>query len=241
MTQHSTEPAAKTTRALLACGVAAGPIFVAVALTQAATRTGFEPARHPLSLLSLGGPGWIQISNFVLVGLLFVAAAAGLRKTLHHGAGAKWTPRLFATFGVSLIGGGVFVADPVYGFPLGTPPGGPQELSWHGILHGFAPAIGFLALSVACFVLARRFTATGSRGWAAYGYLTGVAVLVLSAVPMMSGNPEGNFLPMWAGMVLAFTWASATIARLRSTPADPPVSCDADVEPSAAAREPQPC
>ena len=37
------------TRALLACGVVAGPLFVAVGLAQLLTREGFDPTRHPLS------------------------------------------------------------------------------------------------------------------------------------------------------------------------------------------------
>jgi hypothetical protein len=50
----SGSPAAITTgtRALLASGVVAGPLFVAVALLQALTRDGFDLRRHPLSLLS---------------------------------------------------------------------------------------------------------------------------------------------------------------------------------------------
>ena len=44
----------KKTRALLACGVVAGPLFIAVAVLQALTRQGFDPSRHPLSLLSPG-------------------------------------------------------------------------------------------------------------------------------------------------------------------------------------------
>lgn len=57
-----------STRALLACGVVAGPLFIVVALIQAFTRSGFDPVRHPLSLLSLGDLGWIQITNFVVGG-----------------------------------------------------------------------------------------------------------------------------------------------------------------------------
>jgi Protein of unknown function (DUF998) len=75
----------KRTRALLACGVVAGPLFLAVALLQALTRDGFDLGRHPLSLLSLGELGWIQITNFVVAGLLSVAFAVGLRRVLHPG------------------------------------------------------------------------------------------------------------------------------------------------------------
>ena len=49
-------PTRQTTR-LLACGIVAGPLFLAAWLLQAFTRDGFDPTRHPLSLLSLGELG----------------------------------------------------------------------------------------------------------------------------------------------------------------------------------------
>jgi hypothetical protein len=60
-------------------GIVAGPLFLVVWALQAFTRDGFDPGRHPLSLLSLGDLGWIQIANFVATGALFVACAVGLR------------------------------------------------------------------------------------------------------------------------------------------------------------------
>lgn len=200
---------AQATRRLLAA-VAAGPLFIVVGLVQAFTREGFDPARHPLSLLSLGALGWIQIANFVIAGLLFAASASGMRHALHPGPGARWGPWLIRIFGLSLIAGGVFVADPAFGFPPGTPEGAPDRLSWHGIAHGVAPVLGFNALIAACFVLARRFATQRQRGWAVYSMATGVVVLVLSIWP----NFTMNFVPLWIAMVLGFGWASATAARL---------------------------
>jgi Protein of unknown function (DUF998) len=171
MTQKITAPArpsgatsetTRPTRALLACGVVAGPLFLVVALLQALTRDGFDPGRHPLSLLSLGELGWIQITNFVVAGLLSVAFAVGMRRVLHPGRGGTWGPLLFGTYWVGLIGGGAFLADPGAGFPPGAPAGAPEQLSWHGILHDAAHVLAFLALIAACFVLARRFAALGS-------------------------------------------------------------------------------
>ena len=48
---------ARLTERLLACGIAAGPLFLVVWAIQAFTRDGFDPARHPISLLSLGDLG----------------------------------------------------------------------------------------------------------------------------------------------------------------------------------------
>ncbi|GAT65964.1 hypothetical protein PS9374_01608 [Planomonospora sphaerica] len=80
-----------TTR-LQACGVAIGPVFLGVWLVQALTREGFDPARHPLSLLSLGDQGWIQVANFIAAGLLYLGFAAGVRRALHPGPGSTWAP-----------------------------------------------------------------------------------------------------------------------------------------------------
>jgi hypothetical protein len=200
--------------------VVAGPLFIMVGFIQAFTRAGFVLSDHPLSLLSLGDLGWIQISNFVAAGLLFVASAVGMRRALQPGPGATWGPRLVGVFGVSLIAGGVFVTDPAFGFPPGTPAGAPQQISWHGLVHGVAPVVGFLSLIVACFVFARRFAAFKQRGWAAYSAATGVVVLALSVWPSLGGNPEGRFGPMWVAMVLGFVWASVIALRLMTERAD---------------------
>jgi hypothetical protein len=74
-------------RNLLYCGIVAGPLFIAASLIQAFTRTGFDLARHPLSLLSLGSLGWVQIANFVVSGILYVLGAVGQRAALRQSRG----------------------------------------------------------------------------------------------------------------------------------------------------------
>ena len=66
------------TRTQLLCGAVAGPLFLFVVLIQDYTRPGFNPRLHPLSLLSLGEWGWIQILNFVVAGVLNLCYACGL-------------------------------------------------------------------------------------------------------------------------------------------------------------------
>jgi len=213
----SSETTTRVTRALLACGAVAGPLYVAVALLQVLSRDGFDLSRHPLSLLSLGDLGWIQITNFVVAGLLAVAFAVGLRRVLHPGRGGTWGPRLVGGYGVGLIAGGVFVADPALGFPPGTPAGipDPATWSWHGLLHAFAPPLAFLSLIVACFVLVRRFAALGQRGWAASSAATGVACLALTAWP----GQDGLSVRLAVAMVIGWAWVSVLAARLLADPA----------------------
>ena len=134
-------------------------------LAQGLVRDGYDFTRHPMSLLALGEGGWVQIASFVVSGGLMLACAAGLRRTLRDGPGARWAPRLIAAIGAGLIAAGVFTADPGAGFPAGAPEGAPV-LSWHGILHEVSHLIVVVAWIALCFVLRTRFASQGDRGWA---------------------------------------------------------------------------
>ena len=85
------------------------------------TREGFDVRIHAVSLLSNGSLGWVQITNFLVSGVLVVAGAIGARRVLREGRGATWGPILLACYGVGLIGAGIFVADPGRGFHPGRP------------------------------------------------------------------------------------------------------------------------
>jgi Protein of unknown function (DUF998) len=197
------------TKHLLTAGVVAGPLFVITVLVQELTREGFDPKRHPLSLLSLGDLGWLQITNFVVCGILAFASAFGLRRVLKPGQASTWGPILVGAYGIALIWGGVFVADPAFGYPLGTPDGQPEKLSWHGILHGIAPAAASIGLFIACFVFARRFLAEGARGWAIYSIVSAIASLLLTMVSF----PLADYRIMFAGGVIVWLWAAIVAGR----------------------------
>jgi len=197
---------ARAGRILLACGAVAGPLFVLVIVGQAVTRNGFDAARHPLSMLSLGRHGWIQTLNFLVCGLLVLASVAGLRRTLEPGTlGRVWGTRLLAVYGAGLVWAGVFRTDPALGYPPGSPDGNPVHVSWHGVLHNFAPVGVGLALSAACLVFARRFARDGRRGWALYSVLAPVAYLVLGFAAL----PVEDYRLMLVGGAVIWTWACA--------------------------------
>jgi hypothetical protein len=213
-TLAATPRTTSATRTLLTCGVVAGPLFVIVALLQAFTRAGFDLKRHPFSMLSLGDLGWIQIANFVIVGVLFTACAVGMRRVLRGRRGGTWGPLLIGAFGVSQIFGGVFLADPGLGFPPGAPEGQPASVSVTGIVHGLAFAVGMSSLIAAFFVLARRFAVEGDRGWARYSVASGILFVLLSGI----GVPSGDFRIVAVAIVIGWAWASLTAARLRAGP-----------------------
>jgi Protein of unknown function (DUF998) len=211
--------AAAKTRLLLLCGVVAGPLYVVVGLVQALTRDGFDITRHALSLLSNGPLGWIQISNFVVTGLLVIACAIGIRKTLKSDslsgatAGRLWGPLLLGVYGLGLIAAGIFVADPALGFPPGTPEGPPHNITGHGLRHFVSGGVGFLGLIASCFVFARRFAAVQQPAWAAYSLATGLIFFAaFFAIASGSGKVWINLAFCFA-VVLAWAWITAVAAR----------------------------
>ena len=212
MTTVTIAPARSATRLLLGAGIVAGPLFVITAGVQAATREGFDLSHQPLSLLSLGDLGWIQITNFILAGLLSLAFAVGVGRALVSGPGSRWAPRLLAVFGFGLIIGGVFVPDAALGYPIGTPDGYPSALSWHGMLHAVAPPLAFLALVAACLVVARRFSSEGRRGATVGTRIVAIACLLLS-VPFGPGFSWRLFL----AVALGFAWIAAFAGYLLTT------------------------
>ena len=200
-----TVPAARTrvtTSRLLAAGVVGGPLWVGSSLLQAFTRDGFDIRRHALSQLSLGDLGFLQVGTFLGAGALFVAAAVGARRA---GAGT-WLPRFLAAFGAGLLVAGAFPTDPGEEFPVGTPAGVPEQLSWHAQLHSvgfFLVMFGFAATAIAAAVWnARR----GSRRWAAVCALAPVAAAVVFLAPV--------FGPLTVRMAAAGTLEFALVTAL---------------------------
>ena len=217
----------------LVCGIVAGPLFVVVGLVQAFARQGFDLRDHNLSLLSNGQFGWIQITSFVVTGLLFVVCASGLMAVLASGRASKWGPRLVGLFGTGMVAAGVFVPDPAFGFPPGTPHGKPDSISWHGAVHYTVASLAFLALIAACFVFVRRFRALGQRGWMTSSALVGVLLIAgLAAVSSGSRSAPGN-ITFVAAALLGFLWVSALAMRLRSEA----TQATASQRPSPAARK----
>ena len=212
-----TPRAAGSTSALLTCGIVAGPLYIVVVVLQMLTRDGFDISRHPASMLSNGDQGWIQIANFAVSGLLFVAGAIGLHRVLGPaaGRGGIWGPRLIGVFGAGMVAAAVFSADPADGFPPGTPIGAPTMMSWHAAMHFLVAGIAFLALAAACFLFARRFRTARRRGWAAFSGVTGAAFLAgWSSIFALQGSRAAS-VAFALAIALTLTWTSLLAAHHR--------------------------
>jgi hypothetical protein len=198
------------TRSLLGWGIVAGPFYLLVGVVQGLVRDGFDFARHPLSVLANGPFGWIQTANFVLAGLMVIAAAVGFRRAL--GPAARGVTWCLAGYGAAMLVAAVFPADPVDGFPPGTPDGFPTSISTTGLLHFVAGALAFacLALSGLCaaWTMARR------SAWplAVFSLLSGLAV----GFGFFGGMalPVG-ILGIWFAVVVGWAWLAVTSFRLR--------------------------
>ena len=202
----------RAVRFLLACGLAAGPVYLVLALGQMLVRDGFDMRRHAVSHLSNGEYGWVQVASFLFTGARVVAGAAGTRRLLHPGRGGTWGPILLALYGIGLIGAGVFSADPAPGFPPGAEA---VPMTREGLLHFVFGAIGFYALIAACFVFARRYAFLKRPGWATYSAATGV-LFFLAFAALSSGQASATvMLAFYGAVALAWVWHAALSASLR--------------------------
>lgn len=203
---------ATSTRSLLGYGVVVGPFYLAVGLIQAFLRDGFDLMRHPLSLLANGPGGWIQTANFVLSGLMVLAAAVGFRRLL--GPKSRAVAWFLGAFGASMLVAAAFPADPVDGFPVGTPEGFPTSISTTGLIHFIAGALGFISLAVSCFFAASAMSRRNASSLSRLSLFCGVAIIVgFFGGPALSGTSVGT-LGIWFSVVVGWAWLAVTSLHL---------------------------
>jgi Protein of unknown function (DUF998) len=222
-------PGTLTTRTLLACGAIAGPLFTLAWVVEGATRAHYRPLRHPVSSLELGDFGWTQRANFIVAGLLTLALAIGLRRALRPLGGSTWGPLLVGAHAIGLLGAGIFVTDPVSGYPPGTPDHLQAYGSAHAALHDLFSVGTFVGLPVACLVMGRRFAGWAQRGWAIYSAATGLLfvagfVLASMAFNQVEGLVEFGGLFQRATITLGWTWLTLLAVHLLRGLPQPPTS-----------------
>jgi hypothetical protein len=169
-------------RLLLGCGIVGPLLFMTMFLVEGATRADYSPLRHPVSSLSIGELGWMQIANFIITGALLIAFALGVQRALRP---ATWGPLLLGLVGIGLIGSGIFVTDPLNGYSPGTVLV-PTTRTTHGVLHDLFGIPVFLGLPITCAVFGRLFRRLGQPGWASYSILSGVTMFVVF-IPARAG------------------------------------------------------
>ena len=181
---------------LPAAGVTGPTVFVLVFLVEGWLRPGYNPFDQYVSALSLGERGWVQITNFLFVGVCLLLFAAAISRVFPAGRASRAGPLLLGILGAGYLLSGPFVMD-----PPGTPP---DAMSWHGLAHGILGAIVFVLMPIVPFVYLRRFAGTPGWRWLwlptlVLGTITAVADIVFSVatkVPdlMAVASP-------WAGLL----------------------------------------
>ena len=128
-------------------------------------------------------------------------------------SGSKWIPRLIAIFGVGLVMAGIFLTDPMPGYPPGVTV---ARVTLHGALHQIGSLFAFGSLLIACFVAAHHlWHSTHWHRWALYSLASGLLMLAFLAgfgVAMGVHGPAG-LLERCAGS-LGLAWIALTSLRL---------------------------
>lgn len=203
---------AGSTRMLLLGGMIAGPIYLVTGTAQAMYRDGFDLMRHSLSVLANGPGGWVQVVNFVVAGLLVVGGAIGLRRAF--GRKARRFTLFLGLYGAGMLIAAVFRADPVDGFPPGTPLGPPTTFTTAGMIHFLAGTLGFISLAIACILAGRMLKRMGQPGLARLSLVSGQMVIVGffgGAAFAMSGG----VLAIWFAVIVGWTWLAVVCMRAR--------------------------
>jgi hypothetical protein len=202
----------------LALGGIVGPwlwTLIVVLLTvveyDTLTSFGWTPGRdngvnYPSSL-ALGHVGWIQMLNFVVLGLWTVALAVGLSRAIRPGLRARLGPAVLGVAGVGLI---------LTLFPTDHgPPDAPT--TWHGVVHTVAFGVALVPLLLAFFLLPTSFR--GDQRWRGYQWLCPVIGL-LALASLAFGSlllPESlSQVPFYMTMLVVFVGLTLIGLRLRS-------------------------
>ena len=207
----------------IACGVIAGPVFVATFTALGARRAGYDWRRHAVSSLAVAREGWGQRANFMLVGGLYCVAARGLVRSSSRVGEPAVVPALVCAAGVGLIGSGVFVTDPVAGFPpehAAGAVGATAEVAptRSGQLHNLCAIPIFVGLPAAALVDAGSAVRRREYGWAAC--CAGTAIGMASACALFGAAfggaptlvPRGGLFQR-ISIATGFGWLSALSIR----------------------------
>lgn len=207
------DTASAVTRSMLGWGVLAGPIYLAVGLLLAATRTGFDLGEHPLSLLMLGDGGWMQRTNLLFSGLICAVAALGFWRAMNRDGSSSLAPVLLFGFAIGLVGSGIFAPDPVNGFP----PGAESEVTASGLLHLAFGTFQFVCLAVGCILTGRWAARRGDSGWSRYAQVSGAVILVGFVGGAALSQSSAGVVLLWITVVAGYSWIAATSVYLWKT------------------------
>jgi hypothetical protein len=141
---------------------------------------------------------------------MVIAAAVGFARVLRPARAVSW---FLGGFGASMLVAAVFRADPMDGFPVGTPVGPPTTISTTGLVHFAAGTIGFVSLAISCFLAARALWRT-APSFARVSLIAGVGILLGFFGGAALGSGSGNVLGIWFSVVVGWAWLAIVSLHL---------------------------
>ncbi len=209
------------TKALLICSAITCPLFMIAVFIEGATRVGYNSFLYPLSSLSIGDIGWTQISNFIITGILLIIFSVGIKRVFNSNQEKFRGPLLIKLVGIGLVGAGIFITDPIFGYPTDMPLV-LRQFTLHGHLHDAFSMLVFVCLPWTCFVFRKPFLAKGENGWAMYSSITGFSMIATFILASM-GFKQLPGLVDYAGIfqrlciTIGLTWVSLLSLHLLKT------------------------
>ena len=160
-------------------GILAPVIFVGVFTVEGILRSGYDPLKMYISALSLGNRGWIQISNFLILGFLLFIFTLGLSKEFQTGKASRGG--IITLYVISAL---FFISGPFVMDPTETPA---DQMSVHGLIHGLSGGIVFTIMPIIIFIFLRRFVSDANwqsfRWWTlTLGIIEALGVVVFTYV-----------------------------------------------------------
>jgi hypothetical protein len=175
-------------------GIIAPVLFVGLFTIEGLLRSDYNPMSMYVSALSLGAFGWIQIINFLVLGLLLSFFTFSVVSEFKNAS--KAGPALLFLSSFCFFFSGPFIMD-----PMGTIQ---TNMSIHGMIHGILGGIVFLLMPATCFVFFRRFRKDPKwhflKWWTFIaGIIISIAVITLTIV---TKNPslQQSFID-WLGLI----------------------------------------
>lgn len=213
-------------RAQILCGALAGPLFITAFTAIGATRRGYDWRRYPVSSLAIGRQGWQQRANFILAGVLYSCAAAGLRRCGRRRIGPRAVPALIAGSGIGLIGSGLFNTDYVGALlregpdvkPRGPADAAPARPTRTGQMHNLCGIPVFADIPIAGLASAATAVWSGDYRWACYSagsstVMAGSFLLVGAAIRGHSRLTGKSGLLQRISIATGLGWLSALSLR----------------------------
>lgn len=142
-------------RTLVGIGVVGITTLVVVSSIDGSTRTdGYHQGDHWVSLLALGDRAWLGTLNLAASGVMVLLGALGFSLVLGDRRSGRWTARVLALLGASMVLAAIFPVDPVPTYPVGS---GAVSPTLRGGVHAAAGAVILLGLPAVCALGAVRF------------------------------------------------------------------------------------